>query len=136
MKKLILSFILGCLFVQAEAQLKSEVNISYGYVTREMVLNSFGAVPYKTYSSDSRGFLDDGIASRTFDIGERAVRYGDRKRTGALFATYRLHLLRALSVGVTAGYEKEWADMRVNDAVIRDLVTVGKYKRNAITIAP
>lgn len=136
MKKFILLSVLIGSFASAHAQLKSEFNINYGYATREMILNGFGAIPYKNYSSDSRGLLNKDIAARTFDVGERAIYYGGKKRTGAIFATYRLQLIKALSVGLTAGYDKEWAELNVSDPVIRNLVTVGKYERNAITIAP
>ena len=135
MKKLILSFAITCLAAGAYAQ-KSEINISYGYATREMILNGFGAIPYKNYSSGRDGFLNDDIAARAFDVGERAIYYGGKKRTGAIFVTYRLQLIKVLSVGLAVGYEKEWANLQVSDPVVRNLVKVGIYERRAITVAP
>jgi len=138
MKKPFLSFVIMLLSFAATAQLhdKSELHISYGYATREMVMNGFGAIPYKNYSADNDGFLKSSVAQSTFDASKQQVRYGDKKRTGALFATYRFQIIKQLSVGLAVGYEREWSELTYSDYQLKKEVKAGDYSRAAVTIAP
>jgi hypothetical protein len=109
---------------------KNELSLGYGYITRDNFLNGFGRISRKLIINDSLKYrLNSADAYKLFGT-DKSVGYGTLKSSGAFFGSYRHTVLPWLSVGLTAGFEKETKDLQIGGNA------VGLYTRYVITIAP
>ncbi len=141
MKKLLFvtlgALITCCAFAQKirvqepkQSAYKNEVALSYGYVTRDNFLtNPLRFVKVYKLNDSLRYDMRKADAYKLFGT-EKSVGYGSFRSSGALFGSYRRNLFQWLSVGLTAGFEKESKDLVIEG------MNVGLYTRYVFTIAP
>lgn len=109
---------------------KNEFSLSYGYVTRDNFLtNPVRFVKVYKLNDSLRYDMRKADAYKLFGT-DKSVGYGSFRSSGALFGSYRRNLLQWLSVGLTAGVEKETKDLLIDGA------KAGLYTRCVVTIAP
>ena len=117
---------------------KSEIAVSYGYGTHDMVKDGWGSIPYKSMSENSKGYLKDDMTATLFGPAIPYAHFNDKQYAGALFVNYYFSPVPWVSVGIGSGIEMHRAGLTTGDpnvSVNRE-IRIGSYKRTAFTVAP
>jgi len=111
---------------------KSEVSLSYGHYTHELIWDLVGESGYETRAIDNTdNTLYPELALRNYNIPiGTPVKFANRLHSGAIFINYLFTPVRKYSIGIGAGYEQQTADFTSNG------VKVGTFKRRVFTISP
>jgi hypothetical protein len=118
---------------------RQEVRLSYGYYPHEQFMNDIGE-GYDTDMKETSKQMSSWVNAKVFGFSNTETVYVNSvTRRGSLFVDYMFFppVNKIMAIGVTAGYERESADLTIPTSPTNNLrMKIGAYRRTVLTVAP